>query len=95
MPRDDDGKRDGLPSAAVDTAVRELASMAVIALVSYALLNRDAVYRLYRRLSAKRIPPERAYADRQAAELRRQISAYEHAHDRAPRVPGPGLYGGG
>jgi hypothetical protein len=74
----DDGKRDGLPSAAVDTAVRELASMAVIALVSYALLHHDAVYRLYKRLAERRVTPQQAYADRVVAEFRRDISAYEH-----------------
>ena len=74
----DEPKRDGLPSAAIDTAVRELASMLVIALVSYVLLNRDAVYRLCRRLTEQRITPEQAYASRAVAELRRDISAYEH-----------------
>lgn len=76
-----DDKRDSLPAAAVDTAIRELASMAVIALVSYALLNRDSIYRAYRHLTEQRTPPEQAYADRQAAELRRAISAWEHARD--------------
>ena len=89
-----DDKRESLPAAAADTAVRELASMAVIALVSYALLNRDSVYRLYQRLTAKRPDPVQAYANQQAADLRRAISAYEHAADRAPTMPGPGLYGG-
>jgi len=74
----DDSKRDSLPSAAVDTAVRELASMAVIALVSFALLHHDTVYRLYQRLSERRVTPEQAYANRAVAELRAQISAYEH-----------------
>jgi hypothetical protein len=74
----DEAKRDTLPGAAVDTAVRELASMAVIALVSFALLHHDAVYRLYRRLSERRVTPEQAYANRAVAELRRDISAYEH-----------------
>ena len=76
MPRDD--KRDDLAAAAVDTAVRELASMVVIFLVSYALLNRDSVYRLYQRISERRVTPEQAYADRQVSELQRAISAYEH-----------------
>lgn len=73
-----DDKRDDLAAAAVDTAVRELASMAVIFAVSYALLNRDSVYRLYKRLSEKRVTPQQAYADRQVSEFRRAISAYEH-----------------
>ena len=78
MQPDNDGKRDSLPAAAIDTAVRELASMVVIALVSYALLNHDAVLRMYQRLSAQKADPEQAYADRQVAELRRAISRYEH-----------------
>lgn len=74
----DDPKHDSLPSAAVDTAVRELASMAVIALVSYALLNRDTIYRLCQRLTEHRVTPQQAYANRQVAEFRRSIADYEH-----------------
>ena len=80
--------------AAVDTIIRELASYAVLFAVSWAVLNRDAVTRMWMRITAKPVTADEARARRLAAELRRDISVWEHSGDRARPVPGDGLYGG-
>lgn len=84
----------GVAAAAVDTAVRELASMLVIFGVSWAILHRDTLTRLYQRATRRPVSAARARELRLIAELRAAISRYEHAHDRAPTVAGDGLYGG-
>lgn len=91
--QDDDAKPDAL-SAAADTIVRELASYAVLFAVSWALLNRDAVTRAWMRLTARPVSAAEARALRLTAELQRAVSEWEHRGDRAPKVPGGGLYGG-
>lgn len=85
----------GPVSVAVDTVVRELASMAVIAAVSWAILHRDTVARVWARMSARPVSPAEARERRLVAELRAAVSRWEHRNDRAPTVPGDGLYGGG
>lgn len=84
---------DKLRAAAADTIVRELASYAVLFAVSWALLNRDAVTRLWIRLTRRPVSPEKAAAMRAVAELQRAVSTWEHDGDRAPAVPADGLYG--
>lgn len=91
----DDTSRQGdsAQAAAVDTIVRELASYAVLFAVSYAVLNRDAVWRLWTRLTRRPVTAAEARARRETASLRRDMSAWEHRGDRAPHVTGGGLYG--
>ena len=82
-----------LRAAAADTIVRELASYAVLFALSWALLNRDIVTRAGIRSTRRPVSAEKAAAMRAVSELQRAVSAYEHEHDRAPSVPGDGLYG--
>ena len=81
-------------AAAVDTVVRELASYAVLFAVSYAVLNRDVMWRLWMRITRKPVSPDEARARRMTADLLRDVSAWEHEHDRTRPVHGDGLYGG-
>lgn len=93
----DDTKRerdtDSPQAAAVDTIIRELASYAVLFAVSWAVLNRDAVWRMWTRLTRRPVTAAEAYARRMTAELRRDVAAWEHRGDKSPTVPGAGLYG--
>lgn len=77
----EDSKDGAAASAAVDTIIRELVSYAVLFAVSYAVLNRDVVARLWSRFTARPLTAAEAYAERLVAELRRDIAEYEHAGD--------------
>lgn len=75
----DESKKDSAAqSAALDTIIRELVSYAVLFAVSYAVLNRDVVTRLWQRFTARPLTAAEAYAERLVAELRRDIAEYEH-----------------
>jgi hypothetical protein len=75
-----DSSKDGAAqSAAADAIIRELVSYAVLFAVSYAVLNRDVVARLWARFTARPLTAAEAYAERLVAELRRDIADYEHA----------------
>ena len=73
----DDEKND-LSSAALDTAVREIASMVVLFAVSYAVMHRDEVARLWALLTSRPVPASEARAMRLLAEFRAAVSRWEH-----------------
>lgn len=81
-----------LRSAALDTAVRELTGYAVLAALSWCLLNRDAVARMWEALRHRPVTPEQAREMREVAALRRAVSAWEHAQAESPAA-GPGRAG--
>jgi hypothetical protein len=74
----------GLRSAALDTAVRELTGYAVLAALSWCLLNRDAVARMWEALRHRPVTPQQAREMREVAALRRAVSAWEHAQAESP-----------
>lgn len=88
------GARAEAGNVAAETLVRELTSLAVIFGVSWALLHRDYVTRLWMRIKHRPMSDAEAAEHRAMAEFRREWSADEHARDRAPKVAGDGLYGG-
>jgi hypothetical protein len=77
--------------AAVEQSVGTLAYIAITVAVSVAVLKRDALWRLWRRITTRPVPPAEVEASAAVADLRRDISRYEHATEARP--PGPrGLY---
>ena len=46
------------------------------------------------RATRRPVTPDEARARRETADLARAMSAWEHRGDKAPPVPGDGLYGG-
>jgi hypothetical protein len=77
--------------AAVEQAAATLAYIGITVLVSVAVIKRDALWRLWRRLTTRPTPPETAAATVALAEVRREISRMEHAHEARPARP-YGLY---
>jgi len=86
--------KERLRSAALDTAVRELTGYAVLAALSWCLLNRDAVARMWAALRHRPVTPEQAREMRETAALRAAISRWEHAESNPPGAAPRGLYGG-
>jgi hypothetical protein len=82
-----------LRSAALDTAVRELTGYAVLAALSWCLLNRDAVARMWAALRHRPVTPQQAREMREVAALRRAVSTWEHAQAESPAT-GSGRAGG-
>lgn len=74
--------------AAIHEAVGTLAYVAVMAAVSYAILHRDSVTRLWMRLTTRPPSPAESEARRQVAQLRRDIAAWEHRGGPPPRPRG-------
>jgi hypothetical protein len=73
---------------AVNEAVSTLVYIAVTLAVSAAILKRDAVTRLWRRLRHRPVTPAEARARRLTAELRRDLATIEHGDTPAPRPRG-------
>jgi hypothetical protein len=77
--------------AAVEQTAATLAYIGITVLVSVAILKRDALWRLWRRVTVRPTPPEAAAVMVAMAEVRRDISRMEH--EREARPPRPlGLY---
>jgi hypothetical protein len=76
--------------AAVEQAVTTIVYIAVTMAASWAILNRDAVQRLWTRLRKRPVTAQEARARRLIAELRRDITRWEHG-DNPPARP-KGLY---
>jgi len=77
--------------AAVEQSVATLAYIAITVAVSVAVLKRDALWRLWRRVTTRPVPPDEVEAASAVADLRRDLSRIEHAADAAPPRP-RGLY---
>lgn len=88
-----DKKEPSAQSAAMDTIIRELASYAVLFAVSYAVLNRDVIWRLWQRVIRTPVTADEARARRETADLMRLVSAWEHGDTGGkPDPPRGGLY---
>jgi hypothetical protein len=74
--------------AAVEQAVSTLTYIAVMLAVSWALLQRDMVRGMWRRLRQPPMSPQAAREARMVAELRRDIAAFEHPAQPAKRTRG-------
>lgn len=77
--------------AAVEQSVATLAYIGITVAVSVAVLKRDALWRLWRRLTVRPAPPGEVEAEAALADLRRDLSAIEHADGARPGAP-RGLY---
>jgi hypothetical protein len=77
--------------AAVEQTAATLAYIAITVAVSVAVLKRDALWRLWRRLTVRPTPPEAAAVMVAVSEVRRDISRLEHAAEARPSRP-LGLY---
>lgn len=77
--------------AAVEQSVATLAYIGITVAVSIAILKRDALWRLWRRLTVRPTPPGEVEAEAALADLRRDLSRIEHAADARPARP-RGLY---
>jgi len=75
----------------VEQTAATLAYIGITVLVSVAVLKRDALWRAWRRLTDRPVPPEEAATRAAVADLARDVSRIEHAAEARPAWP-RGLY---
>ena len=84
----------GTSAKAKDAAVREAASLvtylAIVSLVSLVVLKRYYLIGAWQKLTARRMTPRQAAAEREVADFRRELAQWDHPGTGRPR----GLYEG-